>query len=349
MARKKIKPFSKLKKVLIAFGIVLFLSLLLIGFDFYLKIYAPAITITNDDPYLYIPTGSSYENLLAIISQKKISHSIEDFDWVAGKMNLPSNVKPGKYRLQPRMSNYALAFLLRSGNQEPVKLVIKKFRLKADLVSFISKKLEVDSLVLITSLNDSVYLRNYSLKPDESMALFIPNTYEFKWNTSTEQFLQRMKREHDTFWNEQRLQKATALNLNTTQVTTLASIIEEETNYNPEKPRIAEVYLNRIKKGMLLQADPTVKFAMKNFEIKRIRFTHLSFVSPYNTYLNTGLPPGPICNPSIASIDAVLNAERGDYIYFCADPDKPGTHAFAKNYKQHQLNALRYQRWLNQR
>jgi UPF0755 protein len=227
--------------------------------------------------------------------------------------------------------------------------VINKFRVKEDLAAFVSHRLEADSATLMNSLNDDVYLRPYDLDSQTCMALFIPNTYEFYWNTSVEQFLQRMKKEYEHFWNEERKNKAAALKLTPLQVTSLASIVEEETNYNPEKSRIAGVYLNRMKDKMMLQADPTVKFAIRDFSIRRVLNTHLAYVSPYNTYLNKGLPPGPICTPSIKTIDAVLNAEQHDYLYFCADPDKPGTHVFARTYHEHQLNAKRYQKWLMQR
>ncbi|HUM47709.1 MAG TPA: endolytic transglycosylase MltG, partial [Chitinophagales bacterium] len=161
--------------------------------------------------------------------------------------------------------------------------------------------------------------------------------------------MERMKKEYDRFWNAERKAKAAALDLSPAEVTTLASIVEEETNYQPEKGTVAGVYLNRIKKGMMLQADPTVKYALKDFSIKRVLNVHLAFTSPYNTYLNKGLPPGPICTPSVKTIDAVLNAVQHDYLYFCANPDKVGTHAFAKTYSEHLLNARRYQRWLNER
>lgn len=345
MAKKK--SITGWKKFLIAFGAVVLVFILIIGFNLYLKIYAPSVRVNDNEPYLYIPTGSSYDNLLAIIQNKHLVHSIENFDWVARQMNLQSSLHAGKYRIENAMSNYALAKLLRSGKQEPVKLVLKKFRLKEDVVSFVSQKLEADSLTLITALDDSIYLRRFDLTPEQAVALFIPNTYEFLWNTSAEQFLQRMKREYDNFWNEERMQAALLQNLKPVEAITLASIIEEETNYNPEKPRMAGVYLNRLSRGIFLQADPTVKFALQNFSLRRILNADLNYNSVYNTYQHSGLPPGPICTPSIASIDAVLHAEHNDYFYFCANPDKPGTHVFAKTLDEHLLNAKRYQHWLD--
>jgi len=348
VAKKKKKSISGRKKFLIAFGGIIFLSILIIAFNFFLKICAPSVSVNPKEPFLYIPTGSNYDQLLAIIEKNHLVHSIENFDWVARQMNLQNNVHAGKYRIENRMSNYALAKLLRSGIQEPVKLVLNKFRLKEQLVSYVSHKLETDSLTLITALNDSIYLRRFDITPDEAMALFIPNTYQFSWNTPAEKFLERMKREYDTFWNEARKQEALLQKLKPVEVIILASIVEEETNYNPEKPVIAGVYLNRLGRGMNLQADPTVKFAMRNFALRRILEAYLNYNSDYNTYQHKGLPPGPICTPSIASIDAVLHAEHHDYFYFCADPDKPGTHAFAETLREHQLNAKRYQHWLDQ-
>jgi UPF0755 protein len=348
VARKKKGRGLKIKKFLIALAGIVLLFIIALGGNFYLKIYAPSISVNKNDPYVYIPTGSNYDELLVILQDRHTVHSIENFDWVARRMNLQNNIHPGKYRINSGMSNYALSQLLRSGKQEPVKLLINKFRLKEDLCGFISHKLEADSVTLIISLDDSLYLRRFGLKPVEAMALFIPNTYEFYWNTSAEQFIERMKREYDRYWTEDRKAMARAQNLSPIQITILASIIEEETNHNPEKPRIAGVYLNRLHTGMNLQADPTVKFALKNFSLHRIYFADLNFDSDFNTYKHAGLPPGPICTPSVASMEAVLHAERNDYFYFCADPDKPGTHAFAKTFAQHQLNAKRYQQWLAQ-
>jgi len=346
--KKKSSVYSSRKKILLAAAGTLVIALLIIAYIFYLKIYTPVVSVNANDPYLYVPTGSNYDSVLNSLQKNHTVSSVKNFDWVAKRMNLQNNIHAGKYRLSSSMSNYDLAALLRSGKQEPVKLVLNKFRLKEDFSGFISHKLEIDSLTLLNSLNDSDYLKKFSLTTNEAMALFIPNTYEFFWNTSTDQFMNRMQREYDRFWTDERKSKAQQINLTPVEVITLASIIEEETNYDAEKSRIAGVYLNRLNAGMNLEADPTVKFALKNFTLKRILDIHLNFNSPYNTYMHQGLPPGPICTPSVASIDAVLNAERNDYYYFCADPDKPGTHVFAKDYAHHLLNAKRYQQWLNQ-
>lgn len=349
MARKKKKTTGKIRKFIIAFLGIVVLFTFILGYSFYHRIYAPNVDYGGDKQFMYVPTGTDYAQLLAIIAEKKIVRNIESFNWVAARMSLPENIHAGRYRLSPGMSNYELVKNLRSGKQEPVNLVINKFRLKQDLAGFVSHKLEADSTTLLLSLNDAPYLREFELTPETAMTLFIPNTYEFYWNTSAAQFMERMKKERDRFWTEERKNKAAAINLSPEQVITLASIVEEETNYNPEKSRMAGVYLNRLHQNMKLQADPTVKFALKDFSITRILNIHLAFPSPYNTYQHVGLPPGPICTPSVKTIDAVLNAEQNDYLYFCANPDKPGTHSYARTMKEHELNALKYQRWLSQR
>lgn len=344
---KKKKSIGKLRRYAIAFLLVVGAFAVLLAYRYYHRVYAPNVEYASGKEYLYIPTGADYEQLLAIITEKKVVRNMEAFDWVAVQMNLPENVHPGKYRLEKNMNNYQLVKKIRGGLQEPVRIVINKFRLKQDLAGFVARKLEVDSLALLADLNDEENLKNLDLTAETSMALIIPNTYEFRWNTNATQFMQRMKKEYDRFWTEDRKSKAASLHLSLPEVITLASIVEEETNYQPEKSMVAGVYLNRINNGMMLQADPTVKFAMKDFTLRRILNIHLSFSSPYNTYLNKGLPPGPICTPSINTIDAVLNTGQLDYLYFCANPDKPGTHSFANTYQEHLLNARRYQQWLS--
>ncbi|MGB3074631.1 MAG: endolytic transglycosylase MltG [Chitinophagales bacterium] len=345
MAKKK-KSQSKLRRYVIAFFVVVGIFAVLIGYRYYHRVYAPNIEFADEKEFLYIPTGSDYEQLLAILYDKKIVKNIEAFEWVATKMELRGNVHAGKYRLEKNMNNYELVKMIRGGLQEPVKLVIIKFRLKEDVAGFVGRKLEADSVAILNALNDEYELTQFSLTPENSISLIIPNTYEFRWNTNAVQFMKRMKKEYDRFWTADRKSQAALLQLTPAEVITLASIVEEETNYQSEKSTVAGVYLNRIHRGMVLQADPTVKFAIKDFSIKRVLNVHLAFVSPYNTYLNKGLPPGPICTPSIKTVDAVLNAEQHDYLYFCANPDKPGTHSFAKTYQQHLLNARRYQEWL---
>ncbi|NQY68796.1 MAG: endolytic transglycosylase MltG, partial [Flavobacteriales bacterium] len=213
----------------------------------------------------------------------------------------------------------------------------------------IGKQIEADSISILTLLKDGHYLNRINVKSESVLSIFIPNTYEFYWDTSAQDFIQRMKKEYGEFWSVSRLKKAKKVGLSKIEVSVLASIIQKETSKNDEKPRIAGVYLNRLKKGMKLQADPTLIYALKDFTIRRVLNKHKLIDSPYNTYMNAGLPPGPICLPEIASIDAVLESESHNYLFFCAKEDFSGYHSFAASYGQHLLNARRYQRELNKR
>ena len=348
MASKKKSYF---KKIILSFGGVVLAILLVTFFIFWQKIYSVNVIGKNEKQFLYVPTGTTAEQLFEIISQKKIVNSIETFRWAAEWMKLADNIHPGKYELKKGMSNYELVKLLRSGKQTPVKLVINKFRTRHDLAIFISAKLEIDSTEILDSLNSNSFTHANGFTPESIIGMFIPNTYEFYWNTTITKFILRMKREYDGFWNSERRQKASAHNLSVLEICTLASIIDEETNQNDEKPALASVYLNRLKINMMLQADPTIKFANNDFTIRRVRGTHIEAVkdSPYNTYRKSGLPPGPICTPTIAGIDAVLNADSTTNLYFCASTLKPGYHVFATNMKDHLTNAKLYQQYLNKR
>jgi UPF0755 protein len=269
------------------------------------------------------------------------------FEWVAEKKGYADKVKPGRYELKEGMSNNALVNLLRSGKQSPVKLVFNKIRTKALFAGIISRQIEADSTKILELLNNKKFLSEFGLKPETAICLFIPNTYEFYWNTDAKAFVRRMHTEYEKFWTKNRREKARNLELSQEQVITMASIVEEETTKKDEKAKVAGVYYNRIHKGMRLQADPTVRFAVGNFEIKRILNKHLQIDSPYNTYQHSGLPPGPICIPTISSIDAVLNLEKHKYLYFCAKADFSGYHAFAKTLQEHNQNAAKYRKALN--
>jgi len=238
---------------------------------------------------------------------------------------------------------------LRSGRQTPVKLVINKLRTKKDFIHYVSSNLEADSLVLQQMLNDNVYLSQFGLDSNTAMVAVMPDTYEFWWNTTADKAYRKFEKYYAKFWTAERKSKAQQLGLSPVEVTILASILEEETNYNKEKPLIASVYINRLKHGMKLQADPTAKYAYGDFTLRRITSALTSLASPYNTYFTAGLPPGPICTPSKKSIEAVLNAPATDYLYFCAKEDFSGAHRFAKTYQEHQKNAHLYQEALNNR
>ena len=235
----------------------------------------------------------------------------------------------------------------------PVKVAFNNQETLAKLVQRLATQLEPDSLALDVAFTNTPFLEENNFTEETILALFIPNTYEFYWDTPADKIASKLAKEYKKFWNQERLDKAKAKNLTPTEVSILASIVQKETAKVDERPAVAGVYLNRLQQEMPLQADPTVIYAIKknsgdfDQEIKRVFFNDLRINSPYNTYINKGLPPGPIAMPDVSSIDAVLNAENHDYIYFCANPDKPGYHAFASNYAMHQENAKRYSAWVN--
>lgn len=297
--------------------------------------------------FLYIKTGSTYSSVKDSLLKNEMISSNFWFDQVSKYAGYPQKVKAGKYKVTNGMSLYHLVKMLRSGRQSTVNLVITKLRTKEDFAKKISDNFETDSLSAIDFLNNDDVLKQYDVDSNTVMTDVIPNTYAYTWNTSMKNIFKKLFDEHQKFWNEERIKKAERLGLNPQQVYILASIVEEETNKGEDKGKIASVYINRLKKGMKLAADPTVKYAMRNFELKRIYHKHLEFPSVYNTYLNTGLPPGPICTPSIKTIDAVLNSPETDYLFFVARPDFSGFSNFASNYQQHQVYARAYQQALD--
>jgi len=313
------------------------------------RVFGPNTKTFGDSTFFYIHTGSTYKDVLDGLEEQDIIRSRTSFDWVARELGYANRVKAGKYKISRGMSNFDIVKLLRAGRQTPVNLTITKLRTKQDLVRKISSNLEADSTTFRALLSDQVYLRQFGLDTNTVMCAFVPNSFQFYWNTDAEGAFKKIQKETAAFWNEDRKAKARHLNLTTVQVTILASIVEEETNKNDEKPLISSVYLNRFRKGMRLQADPTVKFALQDFGLRRIREAHLAYESPYNTYQVTGLPPGPICTPSIKTIDAVLNTPDTDYIYFCAKADFSGYHAFAATYDEHMKNAHAFHAALNAR
>ena len=248
------------------------------------------------------------------------------------------------------MSNFELVRILRSGRFNiPVKLVINEFESITDLAAFVSEQLEIDSTELLRYLLRPQFLKEHGLTRYSVLCLFVPNTYEFYWNTKLDKFMSTMISEYSNFWNKERLDKAQQLELKPTEVSVLASIVQKETIKQDEMSRIAGVYLNRLRRGMKLQADPTVKFLIRNRKVCRVYRGDLDISSAYNTYQNYGLPPGPICLPYISSIDAVLNAEKHNYLYFCAESDLSGYHVFSKNYQEHSKYAEQYRKALNKR
>jgi len=329
---------------------ILFISLAVIliiaGFTVW-KFFGPTVK-EPEKKFFYIATGSTYEKVKADLVKQKIITGTAVFNRVS-KLIGYKNIRPGRYEIKKGMSVVSLVRMLRNGQQMPVNFVITKIRTKEVLASRIGNAFECDSLKMIKFLNNPDSLKEYGLDTNTAMAAAMPYTYSIKWNTTAGNIFEQFYTAYKTFWNAGRKQKAESLGLNPQQVSILASIIDEETNAKTDKPNIASVYLNRIAKGMPLQADPTVKFAMRNFGLKRILRGHLHTVSPYNTYMNKGLPPGPICTPDKETIDAVLDSPKTDFIYFVANDDLDGTHIFTTNYADHIKYARIYQQELNKR
>ncbi|MBL7795912.1 MAG: endolytic transglycosylase MltG [Saprospiraceae bacterium] len=314
-------------------------------------IYLSGVPDHLETPFVHIPTNATFDQVVDSLSQGGFLTDPESFQWLAEKMKYKRNtMRPGRFEIEPGWSNRRLIQHLRAGEQAPVNVVLNNERLPEEIAGCVAGFLEPDSLKLLETLRDPAVLAEFGRTPENLIALFIPNTYQMYWNTTPMNFLKRMVKEHDAFWaKNNRLEKARALGMTPEEVYTLASIVERETNTVAEKPTIAGVYLNRLKIGMLLQADPTCVFATRDFEARRVTQFHTTFDSPYNTYLYKGLPPGPISMASISSIDAVLNPQQHDFLYFCAKPDESGTHQFAATYSAHLVNARRFQNWLEQR
>lgn len=337
----------KKKKRVIGLLILCFiLAALFMLYTVYQKIFSVAIQKEAPE-YLYVPTGMSYVELLEVIEKENVIKDMQTFKQLAEYKKLSQKYKAGRYRLQNDMSINDLVNMLRSGNQEAVKLIFNHIRTKEQLAQKISKQLELEAYDLLNLLNDSVFLAKYNVNSETAMSIFIPNTYEFWWNTSATGFFERMYDEYEKYWNKERMSKAEDIGLSPLQVIILASIVEEENYRTDEQARIAGVYMNRLKKGMLLQADPTVKYVLGDFSIKRLLFKDLEVDSPYNTYMYTGLPPGPIRIPELSAIAAVLNYEKHNFLYMCAKEDFSGYHNFAVSARQHAINANKYHQALN--
>lgn len=331
--------------------LLIFSLLIIIGgvlaFNFYSKIYKPN---TTNEGFLYIPTNSNFKEVQDLV--RPFLKRVKPFVWVAKKKNYPNTIKPGKYHITTGLNNNELINLLRSGKQTTVKLSFNNQDTFEKLAGRISEQIEADSVSIYNALTNSSFISEAGFDKKTAIGMYIPNTYEFYWNTSAESFRNKMLNEYNTFWNTSRLEKAKNLNLSEDEVIILASIVQKETSTVSERPMVAGLYLNRLKDKWPLQADPTIIFALKNkfgndTVIKRVLTKDLEIDSPYNTYKNNGLPPGPIAMADISSIDAVLNPANHDYYYMCASITSIGTHEFAKSLTQHNKNAAKYQFWLN--
>ncbi len=334
------------KKKFIPFLLVVFVVILILGglfgMKYYNYIFKPNVKLSKSKEFLYIPTGSNFEDVCRILKENNYVDDINSFRFVAEKKKYVNSVKAGRYELYNGMSNNELVNLLRSGRQTPVNLSFISVRSLEILAGKFAIYIEADSAAIAEYLTNSQTAEKYGFNSETFMAMFIPNTYEVYWTTTPENLIDRLSDEYKKFWNDERRNKASKIGLTPVEVSVLASIVEAETQKNDEKARVAGVYINRLNKGMLLQADPTVIFAVGDFSIKRVLNCHLEIDSPYNTYKYPGLPPGPINIPSISSIDAVLNYEKHNYLYFCAKADFSGYHEFAVTLAQHERNAKKY-------
>jgi UPF0755 protein len=311
------------------------------------KVFRPNTGTFKQGEFLYIHTGANYDRLKAVLQDGGFISDMGSFDMLAGWAKLPAHIHPGKYHIHNGMSNFEIIRLLRSGKQTPVKLVINKLRTKKDFITLLSTNLEADSNALQQMFRDRDYLAQFGVDSNTVMCTVIPDTYDFFWNITADKAYRKIERNYARFWDATRKEQARNEGFTATQVITIASIVDEETNITDDKPKIASVYINRLRKGMKLQADPTVKFAIGDFSIRRIAGDMLQNISPYNTYLYEGLPPGPICTPSTGSIEAVLQAPKTTYLYFCAKEDFSGYSNFASTYDEQLKNAHKYQQALD--
>jgi UPF0755 protein len=315
----------------------------------YIKFFTSDTNFENDEIYVQIPTGSNYQDVEKILSP--LLKNMNDFEFIAKCRSYPENIKAGRFLLKKGMSAFQLVSAMR--RNVPVKLAFNNQERLENLCERLSSQIEPDQTKLLATFRDSTFLQKNGFTKDNVFAMFLPNTYEVYWNITAEKFRNKMLEEYNRFWTNDRVKKAAALDLSPVQVITVASIVHKESVKKSERPIIAGVYLNRLIQGMPLQADPTVIYALKlrdnDFDqiIKRVLYNDLFINSPYNTYKNIGLPPGPIAMPDVDAIDAVLNAEKHDYIYFCASVEKFGYHIFASTYEQHQVNAKKYADWMN--
>ena len=349
MKRKKKQSSFFRKFILLSFLISCFAGILLC-IQLYKNVFNTNIVFSGDkEKLLFINSDDDFNNVLNKLSDINLLN-VNTFKWVANKKKYIQNIKPGRYLINNEMSINDLINLLKSGNQTPVKITFNNTRTINDFVSNISSSLEIDSVSLLNAIYDKNFLLNNKLTNENVGCIFIPNTYEFYWNVSSEGFLNRMLLEYDKFWNNDRIKKSKLIPLNLNEISILASIVQMEQNIKyDERPIIAGLYLNRINQNMKLESDPTLIFALKDFSLKRVLNKDKKVLSPYNTYKNKGLPPGPICMPSINAIDAVLNFDKHNYIFMCAKEDFSGYHNFAVTYKKHLKNARRYQKMLSKK
>jgi UPF0755 protein len=337
-----------IKKIIATLSIVVVSGLIIYGFILVKQIFADNTKFTESQVYVYVPTDANYSEVKKLLAP--YIDDLERFDMVANKMSYPQNVKSGRFLLTRSMNSYVLVKAMRMNI--PVKLAFNNQERVENFAGRVGSQIEADSLSLLTSFKDSIFLKENGFTKENVLVMFIPNTYEFYWNTTADKFRDKMIKEYRNFWNKERVAKAEQQGLTPVEATILSSIVHKESVKKDERPRIAGVYLNRLRLGMPLQADPTVIYALKlksnDFDqvIKRVFYNDLTMASPYNTYMNTGLPPGPIAMPDITALEAVINPEKNDFIYFCASVERFGYHEFAATLKEHNVNAKKYSDWI---
>jgi UPF0755 protein len=348
-SKKKSQNNSLIKRVLIIiFGITAVVCV--VGGIFAYALFSSNINIEKDKKeFLLVYENDCYDDIIDKLVSKQIVKSKKTFEIASWLLNNKKQFKSGRYQITSEMNNLTLVRNIMYGRQTPISISFNNVRTKDVLAERLTKKLKISEEEFLAELYSEQTLKTLGFNKNTVVSLFIPNTYEVYWDITAEELIERMKKEYDLFWNEERTAKLLDVGLSKEEVSTLASIVEEETRKKDEQPVVAGLYLNRIHKNIPLQADPTVKFAVQDFSLRRIYKKHLEYDSPYNTYMYAGLPPGPIRVPSIQAIDAVLNFVNHDYIYMCAKEDFSGYHNFATSYKEHQENAERYRRALNKR
>jgi len=337
-----------IKKIITLSAVAVISVLIIYGFILISRIFSANTKFEEKEVYVYVPTDANYTDVKKILAP--YIKNYDNFEMVANKRSYPENVKSGRFLLKKDMNNIDLVRAMRSN--VPVKLAFNNQERLENFAGRVGSEIEADSLSLMKAIKDSTFLKENGFNEENVFAMFIPNTYEIYWDTSAEKFRDKMIKEYHNFWTAERIAKAEKQGLTPVQATILASIVHKESVKKDERPRIAGVYLNRLRLAMPLQADPTVIYALKlkanDFDqvIKRVFYNDLIMKSPYNTYVNVGLPPGPIAMPDITALEAVLNPEKHDYIYFCASVDRFGYHEFASTYEQHQVNAKKYSDWI---
>lgn len=342
--KSRVMLFPRIGKFIIIFFAIAFIVAGIRAYQLYRYIFEENVAVNY---VLFIPENATFQQVSDSLTINKVLLNYKAFKWVSKKKDYPIAVKPGRYLLKKEMNTNEIVNMLRGGIQQPIDLTFNNIRFKEDLAGKVSKYIQADSLSILELFLDEKKITEFGFTLETFRTMFIPNTYEFYWTTSAEEFAKRMKSEYDHFWTDSRKAKAKKIKLSPVKVIILASIVQSETVKPDELKRVAGLYINRLKKGILLQADPTIKYAVGDYSLKRVLNKHLEIESPYNTYKYAGLPPGPIAFPEISAIDAVLNYENHNYLYMCAKENFSGYHNFSSTLSQHNRNATKYRTALN--